>query len=1335
MRTAITFLLALYSISCLAVSEHNHIRFRHIDSNDGLSHNGVMALYQDERGFIWLGTRDGLNLYNGESVRIFKYDKYENGGLPDNNIIRITGDGDGRVFVQSDMGIVSYDIAAGRFRPEVEGKTGAMHYAQDLYYSSGEKVFVHRTSPAGIGTDSLVCSLPDIECTVSDISGSRDSLAIGTTDGLYLWSGGVIKEIIPDIFVRRTFRDSRGIWWVCSYDGSGLFCVDNGRIRHYKHSATDPSSLCHDQTNTCCEDVEGNIWIGTFDGLCRYDRQSGRFTSYRHTDRDGALTESSVWSLLSDRQGTLWAGTYYGGVNYFSPSKPDFVKYNTGREEKECLSSSVIGQMTEDRDDNLWICTEGGGLCRYDMEKGEFKWYRHDSSRNSISHNHTKCVWYDAARHTVWAGTHRGGLNRLDLKTDRFTVYRKEDGKGLPSDIVMSIVPYGNRLIIGSLRGIVLLDPDTGDISQLMEDLGEKEPDYVYYLMLDSSQNLWIISSSGRRLSTYNMLTGDFRDYPEVTGPVDGMNSIIINSVYEDSSKRIWVCTGGNGLDLLSAGISENFDNARNGLASNVIYEIKETGPDQYILSTDDGISIFRYSGKSFTNYQRNEDIPLSSVNEHSLYVTSDSEIFVGGMDGMISFREDILDTHCNGMFDIYPYSLTVNGREVQPSGSGILTEDISLAESVSLKYSQNTFSLKYTVTDYVPNSRNSLEYMLEGYSDVWLPVNNGGVITYSKLRPGKYRLTVRTADTDGFLRKEHGIDIRVSPPFYSSVWAYCLYILGLTGVIAFLLHTQNSRMKMAEQINYEKRHAEDIEKLNQEKLQFFTDISHEFRTPISIITGQVKILMDKYIINIPLHSSLSRIYRSCIQLDRLIDELLEFRKLDRGFLTVKVRQQDLVDYIHSIYLQYQKISQARGIRFVFSKSHDRIVLQFDGRQLHKVVNNLLSNAFKYVNDGGTVSLSVRKGNGEAVIEVTNTGSYIREEDLGRIFDRFYQAGNSKAGTGIGLHLAKGIVEKHHGRIEAYSSLKDNETTFCVHLPAGEGIFSPEETAPDEDTAMPQFPAVYIEDYPADETAGLQEDSGSGERPDDGKNFNVLIVEDDPELREMLTELFRPFYNVSAATDGNSGYEAAVREHPDLVISDVMMPGMNGIELCRKLKKNAGTGNVPVLLLSANAEKQQVLAGLQAGAADFIEKPFDVNILIARCNNLIRNKSSQPADIPSRNESRSLATNIQDQEFLNKAKEAVLAHLEDGEFDAAEFATALGVSRTLLFSKLKNIAGVTPKEFILGIKMEKAVEMLDNNPELNITEIADRLGFSSQKYFRKCFKEKFGKAPSEYRGR
>lgn len=506
-----------------------------------------------------------------------------------------------------------------------------------------------------------------------------------------------------------------------------------------------------------------------------------------------------------------------------------------------------------------------------------------------------------------------------------------------------------------------------------------------------------------------------------------------------------------------------------------------------------------------------------------------------------------------------------------------------------------------------------------------------------------------------------------------------------------------------------------------------------------------MEILLARQQAGSSLHIALKRVYQNCQQLNSLITELLDFRKLEQGFMTIHARQQDIVGFLHSQYRYFEDYAFQKNIDFRFEKSHQHILLWFDDKQMQKVINNLLSNAFKYVSPKGRIVLSVRKADEEVLIEVTNTGNGIKPEDINRIFDRFYQADytHSSSGTGIGLNLTKGIVELHHGRIEAYSNPGD-ETTFRVHLLTGYSHFKPEEIEPVSPANAEELESKEVPDNEENlaEPLPLTDDHKDAETTvtSPASKCKMLIVEDQQTLRNMLVELFTPFYHIQTAVNGKEGWEKVQAELPDIVLSDVVMPEMEGTELCRLIKETKATCHIPVIILTACIEQEQILKGWQTGADDYIVKPFDIQLLISRCNNLIKNRmrvkkqltdpSSTITHIPQQ-----LANDIQSQDFINKATEAIRRHLENSDLSVQALAQELGISRTLLFTKCKKATGQTPLEFILDIRIQEAARLLDTHPEYNVNEIGDRTGFTSPKLFRQHFKERFQMTPTEYRRR
>ncbi len=1341
-------LLLLYLLLATLQTYSTPIFFRHLTVADGLSHNSGMTFYQDERGFIWIGTRNGLNLYNGQNIQIFRYNKKQPESLHSNLIHQITGDSKGNVYIRCNKGLVRYNIPSNRFSRLTNHPVESIYFNQDLYYCQGDQIY--RWKEKGEKEEVFHLAGRAAGQNILCLLQKADSILAGTSNGLYLLKGGKTICLIEDIRPSDLFCDSHGWIWITSYDGKGLYCLKNGKIEHFFHSNSDPESLSHNQTHRCCEDHNGNIWISTFHGLDKYNRETGKFTAYYAAEANG-LTESSVWGLMCDRQGIIWAGTYYGGVNYFTPTSQYYQKYYAVPNDKNGLSSPIIGEMTTDIRGDLWLCTEGGGICRYIQKENRFQQYQHNESSNSLSHNHAKCLYYDADSDLLWIGTHLGGLNRMDISTGQFKHYRHnpQDTTTIPSDIIMSITPYQNRLLLGGQGQLALFDPSTGKSVPFFSSTEEQAiTNYTYALHVDSQNNLWIISGAGQRLCKYDIRRRTLKEYKHDPNTPNSISGNLFNAIYEDSHHRIWICSNGNGLDLYHPETDrfENFDTDKNGLGSNVVYEIRELSDGKMIVTTDQGFSVLNEASKTFTNYERGRDFPLNSVNEHSLYYsTTTKEIFIGGLDGMVSFQEEILHKKPH-TYSIFPYKLTVNGAVVSvQDGTGILKQDISMADQITLHAGQDVFTLEYTTTNFLPVKRDRLSYQLDGYSKKWIPLNEENLITYTNLPSGNYTLKVKATDENGETLSAHQLHIRIIPPLYRSGWAYAIYLAAALLIVLYLQKMHNTRIRLSEQIIYEKKHAEDIEQLNQSKLSFFTNISHEFRTPLSIILGQMEILLARQQAGSSLHIALKRVYQNCQQLNSLITELLDFRKLEQGFMTIHARQQDIVGFLHSQYRYFEDYAFQKNIDFRFEKSHQHILLWFDDKQMQKVINNLLSNAFKYVSPKGRIVLSVRKADEEVLIEVTNTGNGIKPEDINRIFDRFYQADytHSSTGTGIGLNLTKGIVELHHGRIEAYSNPGD-ETTFRVHLLTGYSHFKPEEIEPVSPANAEELESKEVPDNEENlaEPLPLTDDHKDAETTvtSPASKCKMLIVEDQQTLRNMLVELFTPFYHIQTAVNGKEGWEKVQAELPDIVLSDVVMPEMEGTELCRLIKETKATCHIPVIILTACIEQEQILKGWQTGADDYIVKPFDIQLLISRCNNLIKNRmrvkeqltdpSSTITHIPQQ-----LANDIQSQDFINKATEAIRRHLENSDLSVQLLAQELGISRTLLFTKCKKATGQTPLEFILDIRIQEAAKLLDTHPEYNVNEIGDRTGFTSPKLFRQHFKERFQMTPTEYRRR
>lgn len=1330
MRRHFFVLLAVLSCFLAGPLHADNASMGYLDSSDGLSNNCVSAIYQDSRGFIWIGTRNGLNVYNGNEVISYINDKYNSDYLFGNDIRRITGDGQRNIFIAHNNGVTGYDIEKAEFSSIYEHRGRAVYFNESLYYASDESVFCYD----GNESHKLVSVQGTVICS---LCAQNDSLFIGTeTKGLFLYDmkSKVISNPIATGHIFDIFHDSMGDYWVTDYSGGGLYCIAPSGIRHFEASQS-AGSLGNDRVHYCCEDLDGDIWVSAFDGLYKYDRKTEKFNSYLKSKKDGSAdNDKSFWSLCCDHQGTIWAGTYFDGVAYFNPSRQVYRKHKL--DEKDV----PVGTIKEGNCNDLWIATEGKGVFCYEHLSSKF---RHYDTSVGLSSNFIKALYYDWKAGELWIGTHLGGLDRLDIGTGRTKTYRHDehDESSLPSDIVRDVVPYGDELILSTFGGIVAFSPKNGKCRRIIEDEGvSSETQYTAGLLIDRSGNLWI-NPIGRGLFVYNLNTGKRND--GFSSLLDKVRDMSVNSIYIDSSDRLWACTKNFGLIVYDfyTGECEEFDTKHGGLESNNVYSVREcSGGGRYVVTTDVGFSFFDSKVKDAVNCRVGKEIPLNAINENSLHVAEDGRIFIGGMDGFVEFREEDVISHSNE-YEILLTRLYINGDEVKPDDSYKAYDGgISMTETIVLRPQCRTFALQYAVTDYLPYGKDELEFRMLGLSDKWQPARSR-MLSFSRLKPGKYNLQIRSRGLDEEdMSAFCSVKIKVLAPFYRTGLAYAIYVLVIAGLIWLFAMQYKRRITMKAALEYEQNHVREVEELTQNKLRFFTDISHEFRTPLSIVLGQLEVLIQREHSVVPLHNALMKIYKNCLGLKELVTELLDFRKQEQGYMSIKAHKQDLVAFLRNHWQTFATVASRKRISYEFINREDTIELWFDERLMWKVMNNLVSNAFKHTPEKGEIKVRVYQEEGEAVIEVVDNGEGIPNEDQRRIFERFYRSdrkyANEEVGSGVGLALTKGIVELHHGVIEVRSK-QGIQTVFTVRLKLGDDNFTGNEMRTDRDTAEVYSGALSSESFILLPEQALDAAPKDGYPVENIPSATMMIVEDNEELRDIIVSLFNPYYRVLTASNGKDALDMITAEVPDVVLTDLMMPGMSGTELCREIKGNPETLHIPVVLLTAKNDEASIAEGYKAGADDYVEKPFNPQLLFIRCNNLINSRRSLQNKFsnlpPVASSAYETAYNLKDKAFLDKVTKLVHDRMEHPEFDVDRLVHEVGMSRTKFFNRLKEVSGQTPSEFIKNIRLDEAARLLKEDPFLNVTEISDKVGFNSPQYFRKCFKEKYNLTPFEYK--
>lgn len=1331
-RLLVSLLLTLAASPLWSTWGGKEFTFRHLTTDDGLSQITVNSIYVDERGFVWIGTRDGLCRYNGNDIKAFKQEKNNPNSLFCNSIIRLDGDHDGRVYLLCTEGVAEFNFRTEEFKTLLLGKATSIYYQDGgLYIGQGHRILFF--DPATRETTTYY-ELPDrqadIYCLFKDEKGT---LWIGTTNEGVFCLDTKMKELtghpVKKANITNIYQDSEKGIWIGSWT-DGAFWFKDGKMTNFRYEANNPNSLCSDFVRDCCEDSEGYLWIGTFYGLNRYDKRTGQFLRFESDiNHPEGLSNSSVWCIKKDAQGTLWMGTYFGGVNYFNPTYEIYTRFEVSNTESQGLSSPIVGRMLEDKDHNFWIATEGGGLNKYDPQTGTFKWYLHQEGRNSISHNNVKALYYDKQHDCLWIGTHLGSLNRLDLRTERFTHYpvREGDPQSLPSDIIRDIIPYKDSLIVATQNGVCLFNPADGKCRQLFKDssLG-RSIKMVASVIIDHEGTLWI-AATGEGVFSYRFDTNELVNYRHDPANPASLSNNNVNNITEGRNQDLWFSTSGSGLDRFryQTQTFENFDQLHNGLASDCVYSVCESRYGKLLVITNRGFSQFDKETRTFHNYTIDDGFPLTAVNENSLYLSSSGEVWLGGVKGLVSFKEKDLQFDPKP-YNIIPIRLTVNGKEVRVGDdTGILSTSLCSTDRITLHSQHAVFTIEFALSNFIPANRDDIVYRLEGFSNEWIDTKGRNFITYTNLNPGSYTLVVKGKNSP--FAPQTRLNIKVLPPWYKTTAAYLVYALLLAVMLYYLVRTYNARIKLQESLKYEQTHIRDIEMLNQSKLRFFTNISHEFRTPLTLIMGHVEMLLQVQSFTPAVYNRILSVYKNCLQLQDLIGELLDFRKTEQGHMKLKVWRHDLVDFVQEHYLIFKEYATSKHIRLLFEKGVDSLEVWFDAKQFQKVVNNLVSNAIKHTQAGGTITLRIRQEGDEAVFEVADTGTGIAPDEVDKVFERFYQNQKEQVGTGIGLALTKGIVELHHGTIGVSSELGKG-STFTVRLKLGHAHFADEQLIETENADQTFLQQARL-------ALDLKEQDQAGTPALRNGQAKILIVEDNEALKDMLANIFSTFYTVVTAANGQEAWQRVQTEQPDIVLSDVMMPVMSGTELCKLIKENIDTCHIPVVLITARTAIEYNMEGLRLGADDYVTKPFNVNVLISRCNNLVNSRivlhekfSQQPQITPQM-----LATNAMDKAILDKATQIIERYIDNTDFNINVFAREMGIARTNLFVKIKGITGQTPNEFISTIRLKKAAILLRNNPELSISEVSDMVGFSSSRYFSKCFKDQYHISPIAYR--
>jgi signal transduction histidine kinase/ligand-binding sensor domain-containing protein/DNA-binding response OmpR family regulator len=1388
--------LLLFITGITIYAQEEKFRFHHLQTTTGLSQNDVISLFQDSRGFMWIGTNDGLNRYDGYSFRVFQYEPDNIFSLTSNLISCIDEDFEGNLWIgTSDGHICMFDRKLeifNSFRQIVpilsslpNWSINAINVENDnkiwagtstglyLLYSEEPKRHPNRVkhfSSFSMGSQSS--GTDAIHCLVTDQS---DDLWIGASSGLYLRNRPSPLDMPWDATFRKIQKEGSNIafsilpldnYFLVAFE-DGLYSFDRIELDKEKPSF---KKVSDGQFRYISQDDENRIWAGSRKGvlvisICPDNKEiiSSSWILHDPDDSEG-LSSDIVRSMRVSSEGSVWIGTRGGGVNIYSPKTETLFHHTVNQNPGSIPQKRVVG-LFNDISGNIWIGTEGGGLSvlpierRADYNSGfiHLDDQKHSATIMPVSFTEWCYNGKDTAIFYGQGGGIASGLGKVRLI-----------GEKIEHEVVLPELSYefyalevvgGNELWAGTYgQGIFCVVYDNSSekfivTKRLLSDIdktGRLPSNVIRSILEDHYGNIWVGTSNGL---SYLPKDEKEKQDPEFTklnsgdGYIRGTSDNYVIPILESSDDLIWAGTLGGGLKVIHRTGEGKFEinriTTRDGLPNNSVKSIVEDHLGMIWISTNKGLTRLDPASKSIRNLGIDDGLQDLEFSEAVAASLPDGNLVFGGVNGLNVFNpEEMKDTPGEIpvlLTEFYILNQFVRTGEII-NGRAVLPVAVPELREIELKYKENSFSIGFSDLQYFNTSKNLFRYRLLGFDDEWLMLGrNERSVRYTNVPKGKYTFQVSATDIDGnwegTLIKE--LDLAILPPWYRSIAAYIFYWMFFVGFL--LLFRRYTLVAVKEKNRYamERFQNEQIEQLTQAKLSFFTNIAHEFRSPLSLIIGPLEklIVSGKIMMDENRQHYYHLMQRNSHLMLRLIDQLMDFRRLEEKKMNRNISKIDLVEVLIEIMDVFNELAKSKSIQFNINLSSHECELWFDVDKLEKIFYNLLSNAFKNVNEEGYVKIEVADTSDSypdyIEVRVLNSGKGIAKENLGRIFEQFTSFEDSRTigtgGTGIGLSFTKTLIELHHGMITVKST-PDVVTCFTVFFKKGMNHFQKTEFSQSRNRSgsLEKIAYKHSSFFLQRKTTQLT-DSKKDDQP------RILVIEDNPELLYFISDQLSENFQVNTAMNGEEGMELCLKILPDLIVSDIIMPKMDGFEFCKKLKSDMRLNHIPLILLTSKSTESDQIAGLHVGAEAYVSKPFSVEVLEAQINSILMERKrlrSHFAQIMKVESSTEGLTSI-DMKFLNRLTRLIDENLSEPGLSVKFIAAEFGMDQALLNKKLKALTDMTTNTFIRNYRLRKAASLIEKNRYF-VLDVAYEVGFNDVKYFRQCFKNYFQMTPSEY---
>ncbi|MBS9461838.1 response regulator [Flagellimonas sp. 389] len=1345
------------SVFCFGQSLEKTYQFKHLNTSDGLSQSSVIAMEQDRLGRMWLGTRDGLNVYDGTKFKVYRTVLNDSTSISNSDILSIMEDSEGFIWIGTYNGLNKYDPIKDTFE--------RFYHFKDKNSLSNNTVWAIEEVANGdiwIGTSnglSIYNKETDVFTSIYNESDSISDngipsnyvLSIKAANNGTIWVGTskgfckVIKDealtigfqqFNPTDYLEQPFVQT------ISDCGENSICVGtkNMGLLNFdlisERFLTNSYTIEHKDVRAVISAEEGLLWVGTSKGILLLNTNGILKNIAYEPEKQNGLSHNYIKSIFKDRKGSVWIGSYYGGIDIWDVSNTNFINYkeSSGRHR---LGHKVVSSIVSDTKGNLYFGTEGGGITVFDKQ-GKAPRYINTSNTDILQSDNIKSLFIDD--NLLWAGTFNGGVEIFNIERNRFetNILSTVLDEILNTTGVYTIKKglYDDYWFGTFGQGLVRYD-----LQKKTHEVFDHEPEVdksissnrIRSLMIDKGANVWVGTQSGLNLLpfsnggyTSNRITRFF--YDRETGSGDD-----ILTIFQDTSGVVWVGIRAKGLFRFDGKQFQEIP-LKTDVQVTSIYAILEDVDNTLWMSSNQGLLKYNTYEDSFVLYSEKDGLVGNEFSTGAALRPEPSKFYFGGPEGVSYFDSKTIAQN-SYVPQVILTDLKVKNETVSVTNEdGILNQSMPFTKEITLDYNKANFSIDFTIPNFINPNSNRYQYRMVGLDENWT-LTNQSKANYTIQRPGDYVFQVKGANNDGYWNTEPTIiKIQVLPAPWLSIWAKMLYGLLVLAALFGLISIIRSKTKLKHKLELEHLEHERNKELNDAKLRFFTNISHEFRTPLTLITGPLQQLLTDYKGSRVVYQKLLVIESSAKHLLQLINRLMDFRKLEHQKYKLETAEGNIVKFLKEIYLSFSEFAKGNGYEYTFETEQSKILVYYDRSKLEQVFYNLISNAFKYTPYGGKITIQIKKDGESVLIDIKDSGRGIPEQYRHKVFDRFFEIpdfakdeNTQGTGTGIGLSIAKSIVELHKGDI----SIIDQNipgSTFRVTLKLGRHHITDDE---------------IIKDFKFSDDLGLYTSQLKQKLSDLSIKSNellmneerevVLIVEDNVPLRNFIKDILQDTYNVVEAGDGKEALEKALKYIPSLIVSDVIMPVMVGTELCAKIKENIQTSHIPVILLTSRTSLLYKFEGLESGADDYISKPFDIKEFKLRIKNLIDSTNrlkSKFSDDKGLTPNEIVISSI-DEKLLKKALKIVEDNISNDQFDIITFGTELGVSRTLLFTKIKAWTNFTPNEFIQEIRMKRAVQLLEQG-NLTIAEIGYQVGFKNPKYFSKCFLKKFGLSPSAY---